>query len=85
MRLNLKKIGFRLPEKPFGRNNEKLSELVSDLKIITKGAGTNNDKFRLAWNKLIQTIQGRKNIEQALDNKIDIRALGGSSTLSYGT
>ncbi len=76
MRKFLKSLRFNLPDKPFGSNAEKLSQLTTDLKNITKRAGTDNDKFKQAWGKLFKAIQNKTNLEHILIDKVDIRALG---------
>ena len=57
MAINLSKLRFNLPDKPFGQSKEKLSELISDLKVLEKASGTNNDKFKIAWRKINEAIR----------------------------
>lgn len=76
MRINLKKLRFTLPEKPFGNNANVMLELVNGLKQITKKAGTDSDSFKAAWAKIYNAVQANKNIEYAIENKLDIRAFG---------
>jgi len=76
MQLKLNSLPFSLPDKPFATATEKFLILESELKRLVKGAGTENDKFKLAWRKLYNTVQAKENIEQGLTTKIDIRALG---------
>jgi len=76
MRMHLKNLRFNLPEKPFGSSADKLSDLVKDLMDITHRAGTDSDKFKRAWGKLYNTIKDKRNIEHALNDKIDVRVLG---------
>ena len=83
MRMSLKKLRFSLPDKPFGANAEMLSSLVSDLERITKRAGIDSDKFKRALGKLFQTFQDKRNIEEILDDKIDVRALGITLSTKY--
>jgi hypothetical protein len=79
----LKSLKFNVPNNPFGANAEKLSDLIFDLKKITKGAGKDNTKFKLAWAKLFEAIQNRKSIEHILVDKVDIRVLGFALTTEY--
>jgi len=83
MRLFLKSLSFELPDNPFGANAKILSSLVTDLKKITKGAGKDNDKFKVAWAKLFNAIQNKQSLEQVLVDKVDIRVLGFALTTEY--
>ncbi|MFT6908125.1 MAG: hypothetical protein ACJAS1_004814 [Oleiphilaceae bacterium] len=76
MRMLLKSLRFNLPDKPFGSNTDKLFSLVTDLEKITKIAGTDNDKFKLAWGRLLKAIQNNTSLDEVLNDKIDIRVLG---------
>jgi hypothetical protein len=81
--MNLKSLKFNLPNAPYGSNAEKLSELIIDLKKLTKGVGKDNLKFKLAEAKLLEAIQNGKSIEHILVDKVDIRALGSALTNEY--
>lgn len=75
MPINLRTLHFNLPDNPFGQSKEKLSELISELKVLEKESGTNNDKFKNAWKKINEAIRLNKPLENSIENKIDIRAL----------
>jgi len=79
----LKNLRFNLPDNPFGANAEKLSQLTTNLKKITKGAGTDNDKFKRSWSKLFKAIQSKTSLEHILIDKVDIRALGFALSTEY--
>jgi len=74
MRMFLKSLRFNLPDNPFGSNAEKLSCLTTDLKKITKGAGTDNDKYNSAFDKIKKAIQLCNPIESCIQTKTDVRA-----------
>jgi len=74
--MNLRKLPFNLTENVFGDNKEKITHLVDNLKGISKSAGTGNDRFKKAWKKIFYSLQQNENIEQCLDSRVDIRALG---------
>lgn len=76
MRINLKKLRFTIPENPFGKNTSLMLDLVNGLKQISKKAGTDNDSFKAAWRKVYNAVQANKNLENVIENKLDIRALG---------
>ena len=84
MAINLSKLRFNLPDKPFGQSKEKLSELISDLKVLEKASGTNNDKFKIAWRKINEAIRLNKPLENSIENKIDIRALASALSSENG-
>jgi len=79
----LKSLRFNLPDNPFGSNAEKLSHLTNDLKVISKRAGTDNDKFKYAWSKLFKAIQNKTSLEQVLNEKVDVRVLGFALTTKH--
>lgn len=83
MRMFLKSLRFNLPDNPFGSNAEKLSRLTKDLKVISKRAGTDNDKFKYAWSKLFKAIQNKTSLEQVLNEKVDVRVLGFALTTKH--
>jgi len=79
----LRSLNFNLPDKPFGSNAEKLSGLSDQLKKLTRGAGIDNNKFKLAWKKLFEAIENKNSIETTLIDRVDIRALGLALTTKY--
>jgi hypothetical protein len=83
MKMFLKSLRFNLPDNPFGSNAEKLSHLTNDLKVISKRAGTDNDKFKYAWSKLFKAIQNKTSLEQVLNEKVDVRVLGFALTTKH--
>ena len=83
MRMFLKSLRFNLPDNPFGSNAEKLSRLTNDLKVLSKRAGTDNDKFKHAWSRLYKAIQNKTNLEQVLNDKVDVRVLGFALTTKH--
>jgi hypothetical protein len=76
MRIQLRSLPFNLPEQPFLSAIDQYSQLEHEIKKVVKGAGTNNDKFKHAWEKLFNNIQSINDVSIVLDDKIDIRALG---------
>jgi hypothetical protein len=83
MQIKLNSLPFNLPEKPFTKAAETFLNLETELKKLVKRAGTDNDKFKIAWRKLYNTVQAKQSIEQALTTKIDIRALGIALTSDF--
>jgi hypothetical protein len=83
MRIKLKNLPFKLPDKPFASSVEKFSNLQTELKKVIKGAGTDNDKFKQAWSKLFNTVQTNGDIHKVITDKIDIRALGIALTSQF--
>jgi hypothetical protein len=83
MKIQLNRLPFNLPDKPFATAAETFLNLETDLKKVIKGAGTDNDKFKQAWKKLYTTVEAKRSIEQGLTNKIDIRALGIALTSTF--
>ena len=79
----LRSLRFNIPDNPFASNAKKLTGLSDELKILTRRAGKDNDKFKLAWKKLFKAIQNKKSIETILIDKVDIRALGSALTTEY--
>lgn len=84
MRMFLKDLRFNLPDNPFGSNADKLSSLVTDLKKITKRAGTDNDKYNNALSKIKEAIQFSTPIENCIQNKTDVRAFAAVLTEHQG-
>tara|TARA_R110002094_G_scaffold69674_3_gene78589 strand:+ start:515 stop:1951 length:1437 start_codon:yes stop_codon:yes gene_type:complete len=80
----LKDLRFNLPDNPFGSNADKLSSLVTDLKKITKRAGTDNDKYNNALSKIKEAIQFSTPIENCIQNKTDVRAFAAVLTEHQG-
>lgn len=76
MRLSLNKLRFTLPDNPFGNNTYLMLELADGLKQITKRAGTDSDSFKAAWAKVYNAVVAGRSLENIIENKLDIRALG---------
>ena len=74
MRMTLNSLRFNLPNDPFGKNTKILSSLTTDLKKITNKAGTNNDKYNKAFDKIKNAIQFNTAIEDCIESKTDVRA-----------
>lgn len=72
---NMKRLEFTLPDKPFGGHLEEVKKITSNLKELTRGAGTNNKKFDLAYERLVRHVKSKKNLANILLEKIDVRAL----------
>jgi hypothetical protein len=83
MQMPLRSLRFNIPDNPFASNAKKLTGLSDELKKLTRRAGKDNDKFKLAWKKLFKAIQNKKSIETILIDKVDIRALGFALTTEY--
>jgi len=76
MKIGLNRLLFKLPDKIFSDNLATISSLSSDLKIMARKAGVNNDQFKHSWGKLYKAIEQRSRLDDLLDNRVDIRALG---------
>ncbi len=75
MRLNISKLSFDLPESPFAAYPNALNRLSKKMESIGSGAGTNSDKFKLAYNVIIDAIKNDRELSHVLDAPIKIRAL----------
>lgn len=75
MRINVNKLNFDLPEAPFGAYPNTLKRLSNKMVSIGNKAGTNSDKFKLAYKSIIETISNNRSLSDALDAPIKVRAL----------
>ena len=75
MKLNIGKLKFSLPDKPFGQNLESIQKLNKQLKELTGKAGIGNEKFRRNYNSLQRSVERGLDLANALDSPIKVRAL----------
>lgn len=75
MKINIDKLEFNLPKKPFGSLPKKMDILTDNIKLIGEKAGTSNEKFSKAESALISAIQNNQDLADALDEPIKVRAL----------
>jgi hypothetical protein len=75
MKLNIQQLKFSLPDKPFGDNLERIQELDTQLKELTGKAGTGNEKFRRAYERLQRNVERGLDLANELDSPIKVRAL----------
>lgn len=74
MRLAIKKLKFSIPDMPFGRNPQAIEDLVTELKKVTKKAGTENHKFKAAFSEVYLSAKSSGDVEKHIISKIHIRA-----------
>lgn len=75
MRMNVNKLDFDLPEAPFGAYPNILKRLSKKIESIGNGAGTNSDKFKHAYNVIIDAVRNDRSLSEVLDEPIKVRAL----------
>ena len=75
MKLNIKQLKFYLPDKPFGYNLENIQKLGEQLEKIASKAGTGNEKFSLAYDRLYRSVELGQDLTNELDSPIKVRAL----------
>ena len=74
MRLAIRKLKFSIPDMPFGRNPQAIGELTTELKKVTKKAGTENSKFKAAFSEVYSSAKSSGDVQRHLNSKIHIRA-----------
>ncbi|WP_252176406.1 EH signature domain-containing protein [Endozoicomonas sp. 4G] len=75
MKININRLRFSLPDRPFGAKLEAMRELEQELKVIAEKAGTGNDKFKAVFGSLWNSVEQDQNLEAVLDSPIKVRAL----------
>ncbi|MEA1967625.1 MAG: EH signature domain-containing protein [Thermodesulfobacteriota bacterium] len=75
MKLNIRQLKFSLPDKPFGHHLEHVQKLENQLKELAGKAGTENEKFRRAYDRLHRNVELDRNLANELDTPIKVRAL----------
>ncbi|WP_243976508.1 EH signature domain-containing protein [Vibrio natriegens] len=75
MSLNIKKLRVNLPENPFGKAIKDLDKLSQQLNIWSKKAGTENKKFRAAYDDVYNALATNLPVEDVLDTSVHVRAL----------
>lgn len=83
MKLSTNKLRFDLPELPFSTYPNILNRLTKKMELIGNGAGTNSDKFKLAYNVIIDAIKNNIALSDVLDAPIKVRALAVSLQSEY--
>jgi len=75
MKLNIRQLKFYLPDKPFGHNLERMQKLAEELEKLAGKAGTDNVKFRRAYDLLHRNVELGLDLTKELDSPIKVRAL----------
>lgn len=75
MKLLTSKLEFKLPDNLLQEQIEQLDQLCDDLEYLASKAGTENNKFKLAYSSMVAAIQNNKSLIKELDQPIKIRAL----------
>ena len=74
MRLAIRKLKFSIPDMPFGKNSQVMEGLVSELKKVTRKAGTENSKFKKAFTEVYSSAKSGGDVQSHIDSKIHVRA-----------
>ncbi|EHA1081390.1 transcriptional regulator [Photobacterium damselae] len=75
MSLNIKKLKVSLPVNPFGQAIKDFARLSNQLEALSKSAGIENNKFRVAYGEVCNALASKKRVEDVLDSAIHVRAL----------
>jgi len=75
-KIELTNLPVNIPATPLAENQAKLKTFSAELKTIATRAGTDNDKFKAVWKKLLNAITFNRKVEAVIDNKLDVRAFG---------
>lgn len=75
MSLNIKKLKVSLPANPFGQAIKDFAHLSSQLEVLSKSAGIENNKFRTAYGEVCNALASKKRVEDVIDSSVHVRAL----------